>query len=257
VPIGVPVKASDVGNNPTLSTLLGGLDVEGTFQAFRITEEIPRYRLEEVLLPAEEYIRPGWYGDIWSNAKIGQVWQELFSTGSITDPVSVTDRGRSSVSLRSESSQEASTDQKSSENIDDPQMAAPALIDLGEGASLQQAVEFLHLTYSYIRQAGLDTDEFIGAYVWRPIASMLDIFGTSDLSYDATGQRVVQGFEGFHSRAVGPYQDLFGLVTLEIEDVLGIKRGSTASQNIDVRKERRDQVEKYLVSLLFGNAHLG
>ena len=257
VPIGVPITAADKGGNPSLSMLLGGEDVPGVFQAYRITEEIPRYRLEQVLLPAEEYIRPGWYGDVWTNSKVGQVWQELFSTGAITDPISVTDRGRNSSTLRSEESQQAATGSLNAEDATDPTATAPALIDLQEGASLQQAIEFLQLTYSYIRQSGVDVDEFIGAYTWRPIASLVDMFGTSDLAYDSTGQKVLQGFEGFHSRAIGPYQDLFGLVTSEIEDVLNIKRGSTAAQNIDVRKERREKVEQYVAALLFGNALLG
>lgn len=257
VPIGVPVTAAELSYNPTVSALLGGDDVPGVFSAYRVTEEIPRYRTEEVLLPAEEYIRPGWYGEVWTNSKVGQVWQELFSTGSITDPTSINDRGRSSTSIRSEAAQQASTEAQDATTPDDPQASAPALLDLEEGASLQQAVEFLHLTYSYIRQAGLDTDEFIGAYTWRPIASMLDIFGTGDLAYDASGENIVQGFEGFHSRAVGPYENLFGLVTAEIEDVLGIKRGSTAAQSIDVRKARRERVEQYITALLFGNALLG
>jgi len=257
VPVNEVVRASDEGNNATISAILGGDDVPGIFRPYRITEEIPRYKLEEVLLPAEEYVRPGWYGDIWTNSQVGKVWEELFSTGAITDPTAVTDKGRNSASLRSEASQQSAATQKDATNVDDSQATAPAVLDLEEGCSLQQAIEFLQLTYSYIRQSGADTDEFIGAYVWRPIANMVDIFGTSDLAYDATGQLVAQGFEGFHSRAVGPYNDLFGLVTPEIEDVLGVKRGSTAAQNVDIRKDRRDKVEKYLAALLFGNDLLG
>jgi hypothetical protein len=257
VPIGEPITAGDVGNNPTVSTLLGGDDVTGVFQAYLVTEEIPRYKLEEVLLPPEEYIRPGWYGALWTNAQIGKVWQDLFSTGAITDAATITDRGRNAASLRSEAAQQAAEEQKDAENVDDPANTAPALLDLEEGATIQQAIEFLQLTYSYIRQAGLDTDEFIGAYTWRPIASMLDMFGTSDLTYDADGLNIVQGFEGFHSRAFGPYEDLFGLVDADIEDVLGVKRGDTAAHNVDVRKARRERVEQYVTALLFGNALLG
>lgn len=257
VPVGVPVTANDEGENPDISELLGGNNVSGTFQAYFVTEEIPRYKVEEVLLPAEEYIRPGWYGDIWSNSQIGKVWQELFSTGSITDPVNITDQGRNSFSLRSEESQQAAAQQDDATDVGSPQLSAPAITDLQEGASISQAIEFLHLTYSYIRQANVDTDEFINAYTWRPIASMLDMFGTSDLEYDQNGESVIQGFEGFHSRAFGPYNNLFGLVDAEIEDVLGIKRGSVAATNVDVRGERRKKVEQYITSLLFSNALLG
>jgi hypothetical protein len=131
------------------------------------------------------------------------------------------------------------------------------VLSLQANASIQQAVEYLLLTYSYIKQSGADVDEFIGAYTWRPIATLVDMFGTSDLAYDANGENVVQGYEGFHSRAVGPYNNLFGLVTPDIETVLNIKRGSTAAHNIDIRKDRRDMVEAYVTALLYGNALLG
>lgn len=257
VPIGIPVAAIDEGNNQTLTALLGGEEVEGVFAAYRLTEEIPRYKLEEILLPAEEYVRPGWYGEIWTNSQIGSVWQDLFSTGSLTDAVAVSDQGRSAADLRNLKQQEASTEGGDATSFDDPAGSAPAIADLEDGASIAQATAFLQLTYSYVKQAGLDTDEFIGAYTWRPIASLLDIFGTSDLQYSGDGRTVVQGYEGFHSRAVGPYEDLFGLVDEEVESLIGVKRGSTAAQDLDIRKARREKVESYLASLLFGNAILG
>lgn len=251
VPVGERVRAGDLGSND-LATILGGPDVQVSFNAYKITEEIPRYRREEALLPAEEYIRPGWYGDVWTNSKIGEVWNELFGTGAITDATTINDMGRSSVGLR-----QPTTSRDDATSGDDARADAPGVADLEAGASIQQSVEFLLLTYSYIKQAGLDVDEFIGAYTWRPIATLVDMFGTSDLAYDASGENIVQGFEGFHSRAIGPYNNLFGLVTAEIETVLNIKRGSTAAQKVDIRKERREMVEKYVTSLLFGNALLG
>jgi len=251
VPVGQAVRAGNLGSND-LATLLGGPDTTVLFNAYTITEEIPRYKREEVLLPAEEYIRPGWYGDVWTNSRIGEVWNELFSTGAITDPTTVNDLGRSGVGMR-----QAAEGRDDASSGEDARADVPGVTDLQAGASIQQAVEFLLLTYSYIKQAGLDIDEFIGAYTWRPIATLVDMFGTSDLAYDSKGENVVQGFEGFHSRAVGPYNDLFGLVSADIETVLNIKRGSTAAQKVDIRKERREMVEKYVTALLFGNALLG
>lgn len=249
VPVGVEVRTTDLGS-PAILEALG--DTSVFFGAYTVTEEIPRYRREEVLLPAEEYIRPGWYGDIWTNSRVGEVWNELFGTGAITDPTTINDIGRSNAQLRA-----YETPSDEAENADDPRGDEHGVLALETGASIQQSVEFLMLTYSYIKQAGLDVDEFIGAYTWRPIATLVDMFGTSDLAYDASGENVVQGFEGFHSRAFGPYDNLFGLVSVEIENVLGIKRGSTAAHNVDIRKERREMVEKYIVSLLYGNALLG
>lgn len=252
VPIGVDVSASALGSDD-LMNLLGGPGVTAYFRAYTVTESIPRYRSEEMLLPAEEYIRPGWYGDCWTNSKVGEVWNELFATGAITDPQTISDQGRSSAAL----SQSPTSAQPDPTSGSDPAGDAPGVLSLQANASIQQAVEYLLLTYSYIKQSGADVDEFIGAYTWRPIATLVDMFGTSDLAYDANGENVVQGYEGFHSRAVGPYNNLFGLVTPDIETVLNIKRGSTAAHNIDIRKDRRDMVEAYVTALLYGNALLG
>jgi len=256
VPIGVAITPRELGSE-LVEDLIGDKDREVVFKAYRITEEIPRYRREDVLLPAEEFIRPGWYGSTWTNSKIGRAYQELIACGSITDPQSINDLGRSSSQLHTERSQLESDKREDAKNEDDPRADAPVAIELDEGSSIQQAVEFLHLTYSYIKQQGLDVDEFIGAYTWRPIATMLDMFGTYDLTYSKNGERVISGIEGFHSRAVGNYENLFGLVDDEIRSVTGIERGSAASRKLDTRKAKREQVEKYITALLFTTALLG
>lgn len=258
VPIGVPVVLGTLGSSLLVQEFGdGNPNTIVVFRAYRLTEEIPRYKREDALLPAEEYIRPGWYGPLWTNSKIGDVYKELMGTGSITDPQVVNDFGRDSASLHNDEAEKAAADQQNAADADDPRRDAPAVLDLREGSSIQQAVEFLHLTYSYIRRAGLDVDEFIGSYTWRPIVSMLDMFGTGDLAYSTDGEMVVSGFEGFHSRAIGPYENLFGLVSAELESVVGIKRGSTAASRLDTRLAKREQVEKYVAQLLFSNAVLG
>ena len=250
VTVGQQVSGASLGNDAAAKSA-GGKNALLFYNAYTITEQIPRYRREQALLPAEEYIRPGWYGDVWTNQKVGETWNELFGIGAITDPQTISDQGRSS------STAVGSTVGGDAVNVDDPKGDAPGAFSLQTGCSIEQAVEFLVMTYSYIKQAGLDVDEFIGAYTWRPIATLTDLFGTSDLAYDASGENVVQGQEGFHSRAFGNYNDLFGLVTPEIETVLNIKRGSPEAKNVDVRKERRQAVELYLSALLSGNALLG
>jgi hypothetical protein len=228
------------------------------YRAFKITEEIPRYRRERKFLPAEEYIRPGWYGDIWTNQQIGTVYQEFFSTGSITDPQTVNDFGRTDTVLHDEGSLQSMS---AGDNLDQDRAAIPSL---REGSSIQDAVDFLHATYSYVKQANIDADEFISAYTWRPIATMLDLFGTSDLVYSQDGQEVIGGVEGFHSRAVAGGSDnpesgrnMFGLVNPEIKNILGIKKDSTAAQEVDTRAEKREMVAQYLTALLFSSALLG
>jgi hypothetical protein len=217
-----------------------------TILAWRVTEDVPRFQQDTVELPAEEYIRPGWYGEIWHPAQIGKAYQTFFKTGSITDPTTIQGPGSDGSS------------QQGSQNVNqgpgdpgDPTLGTPAQFQLQDGASIEQAVAFLVATYSYIKQQGLDTEEFIRAYVYRPIASMVDMFGTSDLQLTQDGSSVVQGVEGLHSKAFGDFNDLFGLVTPEIEQVVGLKRDTLAAQRGDTRKLKRDQVLDLISAISF------
>ena len=53
------------------------------------------------------------------------------------------------------------------------------------------------------------------------------------------------------------FNNLFGLVTPEIEEVVGLKRGTTAAQRGDTRKVKQDAVRDYLAGLGLGRAILG
>lgn len=228
-----------------------------TIRVFRVVEEVPRYRQEVVDLPVEEYIRPGWYGDIWHPAKIGEAYDLFFSTGAITDPHTVSDPNGSQFSATNNEAQDALGQAAMTDDPNDPQKDAAIAYQLKAGATIEQAAAFLQATYSHIKQQGLDVDEFIRAYTWRPVATMADIFGTRDLQLSPDGQFVVQGIEGFHSRAFGPFNNLFGLVTPEIEEVVGVKRGTTSAQKGDTRKVKQDAVKDYLAGLGIGRAILG
>lgn len=256
VPVGIPISALSIAQ-PELTQITGSPETEVVFKAYMLTEAIPRYKREQIALPAEELIRPGWYGDVWSPSKIGQVYNDFFNIGSITDPQVITGPGGSTTSTVDEEAENALAEQQDAEDAADPRHDAPAAYSLDEGASIQQAVEFLHLTYSYIKQGGLDIEEFIRAYTWRPVATMVDIFGTSDLEFTSDGLQVVSGKEGFHSRAFGPYDNLFGLVSSEIESILGINWGDTATQRADTRKRKLEAVQEYISQLRFSRALLG
>jgi hypothetical protein len=138
----------------------------------------------------------------------------------------------------------------------DPRKSAMLAYQLEYGASIEQAAAFLQATYSHLKQSDMDVEEFIRAYTYRPIATMADMFGTRDLTLNADGA-VLAGVEGFHSRAFGPFSDLFGLVTPEIVNVVGLQRGTTAAQRGDTRKVKQDAVKDYLAGLGLGRAILG
>lgn len=257
VPIGVQTSAEELGSSVVLQ-ITGDLARPVIFRAYRVTEEVPRYQREDVLLPAEEYIRPGWYGDCWSPSKIGEVYNAFFNIGSITEATTVFGPGGSSLSQSSEAADEAAAEQDNATNMSDPAAFAAANLSLEEGSSIQEAVEFLLLTYSFMRQQeNIDIREFIRSYTWRPIATLVDMFGTSDLEFSVNGETAVTGVEGFHSRAFGPREDLFGLAGPDVEDILGIRRGTTAAQRADTRKRKYDAVVQFVSVLQYSRAILG
>ena len=227
------------------------------FNAYRITESVPRYRKETVDLPAEEYIRPGWYGDVWHPSVISKAYQQFFLTGSITDEQQVEGLGNASLGAPYEQADNALADAAKAVDADDPYYHSPGLLALDKQSSIQAAVAFIVQTYSYVKQMNLNVDDYVTNYTWRPIATMVDLFGTTDLTLDAQGHNVIRGIEGFHSRAFGPYQDLFGLVTPDIEGIVGIKRGSTAAQRGDTRLRKQQAVQQYVQALQYGRAVLG
>lgn len=235
---------------------LGGSAIPVVINVFRITEEVPRYKQEAVDLPAEEYIRPGWYGDVWHPAKIGEAYNTFFRIGSITDPHQITDTGGAGLSATNENANQALADADGA-GVGDPRADTSLVFELTQGASIEQAVAYLVATYSFIKQNGRDVEEFIRAYTWRPIASLVDMFGTSDLILSSDGSEVIQGVEGFHSRAFGDFDDLFGLVVPEIENVVGIKRGSTAATRGDTRRRKRAAIRDYLAAIALSRAILG
>jgi len=246
VPIGFVAQASEYGDD--VVQFVGDPNIVVEFRAFEVEESVPRYKKEVVDLPPEEYIRPGWYGSCWHPSEISAVYQQFFKTGAITEPTQVTDslgRGFSSSDAISSLS-----DQVSAVGPDDSRVGQASVLSLVGNRSIEEAVAFLVLVYSYIKQGGLDVNEFIKTYTWRPIASMVDMFGSSDLKLSEDGQSVVQGVEGFHSRAFGDFDDLFSLVTPEIETALGVSRGSAAASRLDTRKRKRDAVREYLAQTL-------
>jgi hypothetical protein len=255
VAVGVKQEARMFG--PQSVALAGGMNNLIQFRAYKVMEEVPRYRREKIDMPAEEYIRPGWYGDCWSPGLIGEAYQAFFRTGSITDPVQVADSQGAVTGLADQELVDAMTTAFAATGPSDPRAVAPAILALDKGASVEQAVDFIVHLYSYVKQSGQYAENLIRAYTWRPIATMVDIFGSDDLRYDEDGLAVIAGVEGFHSRASGPYEDLFGLVTPEIEKILGLKRGTIASKRIDTRKRKQDAVLAYATQLRLHPASLG
>ena len=261
VPVGV-VQPVSAYASAAQSYLELSLDLSPTqavsFRAFQVVESVPRFSQKAVDLPVEEYIRPGWYGDCWHPLVIGQVYQQFFQIGSITDQTtSVGGNGASLPGVNYGQAMAALAQAQKALDADDFNSWASGLLTLNQGSSIADAVAFLVSTYSYIKQNGLSSDDFIRSYTWRPIATMVDMFGTENLTLDPQGISVVQGIEGFHSRAFGPYNNLFGLTPPNVTNALGIAQGSAAAQRADTRLRKQQAVQSYVSALSFARAILG
>lgn len=128
-----------------------------------------------------------------------------------------------------------------------------------EDKSIEASIDFLVRVYSMIRQNQLDVQGFERNYTWRPIATMNEILGTRDLQFNEDGTEVTQGTEGFHSRAFGDFENLFGLVDPNVEQILGLskEKDAAAIRRLDIRKRRREAVRDYLVELREDRGLLG
>lgn len=131
---------------------------------------------------------------------------------------------------------------------------------------IAEATEEIVRAYSQVKTRQFDVHQFIRSYTWRPIASMVDLFGTSNLEINDRGE-VVRGREGFHSRAFGDYDDLRQLVNTSDgsrpQTILGLTtrdpdetgddsatgRDANIAARLDTRKEKRIAVLKYLFQL--------
>jgi len=148
----------------------------------------------------------------------------------------------------------------------DASSIASELGNIPNRSPIGEATEELVRIYSRVKLEGFDVHAFIKAYTWRPIASMVDLFGTANLEIDDHGT-VTRGVEGFHSRAFGDFDDLrtlvspgegarpmtfLGLTTRdpdETSDGSG-QRDQEIAARMDTRKEKRTQVLKYLFDLM-------
>lgn len=257
VAVGVFAKAKEYGEQ--IAVFVGDPDVVVQFRAYKVTEEVNRDHQEKKIdLPPEEYIRPGWYGDCWHPAKISEVYYDMLGTGAITEAQQFNAAGSTTAAgVYSSDAKSDVADAIANENYTNIEANTPLNLALAQGATIEDAVAYLAYTYSLIKQGSYDIDEFIRAYTWRPIATLVDMFGSPDLLFSADGSRVVQGIEGFHSRAFGPYEDLFGLVTQDIESVVGIQRGSAQAAKADKRMAKRDAVLQYTARLRLSRGILG
>ena len=249
-----PVSAYD----PRVAPMFDSVNQIVMFRAYRVSERVSRYTSQTVDMPIEELIRPGWYGDCWHPGKIGDVYNEFFGIGAITDPSAV------SAPVGPGGSYPQNTDEVQQVlTLPDKSTTDPKTGKTVNNIAIRDAIDFLSALYSYVKKNELSVADFIRSYTWRPIMSMQQLFGDANLQYQVDGRamRPLNGArEGFHSRAFGDYEDIFLLVPPEVDSVLGIKRNDTSNlfaMKGDTRRAKRIAVQEYLAALLYSSAVLG
>jgi hypothetical protein len=280
-------KSAASYSNPQVTAIVGSVgrsqvtDAEGgvilvTFRAFAVVETFTVRGRTVATLSPEDLVYPPWFGEGYRTKSIGGMYSYYFGTGSLTDkfdinfpagankfpapssnPGSVAEVG--SVSVAGDPGALTSrTDE--AVTVEDP-ATADEVQEAGGRHPIRSAVDKLVKAYSMIKLGGGDVDDFVKTYTWRPVASMVDILGTSDLVINDKGE-VEAGYEGFHSRAFGNYDDLRTLVDqtdagpktiLGVDvvdpadaDATTIKRNQRISAALDTRKEKRLAVLRYL-----------
>jgi len=328
--------------------------------AFEVQEGYTRRKKDKVDLPIEEAIRPPWIWDGWANPKVSDTYDQLFGTGALTDiggfTISSNDPSEGTrfyvgeddvAGLQAQKDAETKNrlkNTKSRKKQKDIREAAKVEAAKAQNAVLMQekertiehSVDFLVRSYSFVKLNNLDVGDFLRAYSWRPVATMVDILGSSNLEIKQTSKGVkkvvkqkrkltkeeqakirkdkrraiigeallpagasetqkalalsayrrktaalekekdpkygyryvtrqftqvgyeVTGKEGFHSRAFGDVEDLFGLVSPTVKRVLGLsnKKRKIAAK-MDVRKRRREVVRLYVAELTGSRGLLG
>lgn len=301
VPVGTTLPATAYGSEVVALVNSGGstITADGNalvrFEAYRIKEVVGAYEMGDVELPPEDLTFPPWYGEAYRSHRIGGLYSQFFGIGSVTDPTVVLgssaphrppegdDDDERTLYLDAESIFGAvlgddhpppgasSTPEPPGGGVIGPPSTQPdqkgnerVVIGGVEGQSpIAKALNDVVRIYGATRTQHYDTPAFVHNYCWRPIASLVDMFGTADLHITEQGE-VTSGREGFHSRAFGDYDDLRQLVAGGggmPQKVLGLEAAPNevtgdrpdpskeVAKRLDTRKEKRLAVYRYLTAL--------
>lgn len=236
----------------------------GTFQGRKMYRSVILHEEIDIssvdLVPVEEIIRPSWFSPNYANPKIGEnIYQPFFGTTSIIDDLRFTGLIPEAI---------VSTDDVEGQNYS-PKTAFEEILNaennkqkLRNQLSIEKAINVISYLYGLVRAEGKDVDQFIRDYTHRPIATMVDVLGTADLSvsYDAKGVPTIEkGKPGFHSLALdwqaierGNLAGLLADPDQQLPRINNSGKKEPISPVYDVRKEKLDKVDAYVLGLKKG-----
>lgn len=249
--------------------IVGESDIVYFWKKIVIFEEKKVPKRTSELLPVEEGLRPPWFSPLYSNWFIGDgIYRPFFGCGSIVDQsLFITDQGSATFGTGRSQQQKVLDDLKAA-NGDKAKMLkiiedakAKNITDVPD---IESSVDVIAYIYGEVRRLGLDIHRFINEYTRRPIATMEDIFGSSDLAYKISGNKLelVSGTPGFHSTAIANVGgNLLGLLDNPDVQLPRLKSGaggkSPVSKDLDPRPGRRAQVELYVTQIEAAHGGLG
>lgn len=234
-----------------------------------IYEDVQTTKAVTKLLPIEEGIRPPWFSPLYSNWFIGdEIYQPFFGTGSVVDQALFVTNGGTATFGTSRSQQQSVLDQlKAAGN--DRQKVLQILDDakaknITDVPDIESSVDVLAYIYGEVRRLNLDVHRFVHDYTRRPIATMEDMLGSSDLQYQVNGNQLtlVSGTPGFHSTAIadvgGQLRGLLDNPDLALPRLRsGMGKKVPVSRDLDPRPGRRAKVLEYLQEINASSGSLG
>lgn len=211
-------------------------------------------------IPVEEIIRPSWFSPNYSNPKIGKnIYMPFFGTTSIIDELAFT--GLTADELFSPENPDGDTFDPTQKL----QEVQQSLVDKDKSRSrlsIERAINVIAYLYGMVKINGKDVDQYVREYGQRPIATMIDILGSSDFSaeYGPTGAITsTTGTAGFHSIAVDRKSIELGNLTGLLEDpnrqlprINNQGKKAPISPVYDVRNEKLQKVDAYIRALKAG-----
>lgn len=238
------------------------------WKSIAIYEEVKTKKKVTKLLPVEEALRPPWFSPLYSNWFIGsEIYEPFFGTGSVVDQaLFVSPTGEATFGTGREEQREILDKLHAAGN--DRQKILQIVEDAGaRGISdvpdVESAIDVLAYIYGEVVRLNLDVHRFVNDYTKRPIASMEDILGSSDLRYEEDGDKLklVEGTAGFHSTAIAPFGQLKGLIDNPDLLLSRLKKASgkkaPVNRGLDPRPGRREKVEAYLREIGASGGALG
>jgi hypothetical protein len=231
-----------------------GSETTNYFNAIYVTEghEIP-VPLDHAI-PVEYVVQPSWMSTSYDNENVGpKVYKKFFGCESIVDQLLTAGIEKPPPRIPEEGlivSPEA--DEKAIKAQVQKDSKKRALL------SIERAVNTLGLIYGRVRSEKKDVEAFIRGYTRRPIASKLDVLGSSDLEIDFEGMKPVvkKGKSGFHTMSVNAKciqkGSLVGLLenpTMQLKH-MNSKQEAAVKADYDVRKEKLEKVDAYIDALV-------